>query len=151
MATSSSPVVLDTSLTCEDAFAEIERHVRAGVHPDRIRLRHNERALYWVCNNSLLHHDGPDEATIARRIDAHLALISLLLAAGADPNKAAGRGATPLFDYLPGLHLEPGCLGRGETAAASRRRCKPAPDQGFADLYRAWPARDARRSVELRV
>jgi len=84
---------LDTPLTCEDAFAEIERHVRAGVHPDRIRLGHNERALYWVCNSSLLHHDGPDEAG---RIEAHLALISLLLAKGADPNKAAGRGATPL-------------------------------------------------------
>jgi ankyrin repeat protein len=66
------------------------------VHPDRIRLRHNERALYWVCNNSMLHYDGPDEATIARRLGAHLALISLLLASGADPNKAAGRGATPL-------------------------------------------------------
>ncbi|WP_447783891.1 ankyrin repeat domain-containing protein [Stenotrophomonas bentonitica] len=96
MATSSSPVVLDIPLTCEDAFAEIERRVRAGVHPDRIRLGHNERALYWVCNSSLLHHDGPDEATIVGRIEAHLALISLLLAKGADPNKAAGRGATPL-------------------------------------------------------
>ncbi|WP_421569944.1 ankyrin repeat domain-containing protein [Stenotrophomonas sp. PD6] len=44
----------------------------------------------------MLHYDGPDEATIARRIDAHVSLISLLLAKGADPNKAAGRGATAL-------------------------------------------------------
>ena len=96
VATSSSPVVLEAFPTCEDAFAEIERLVRSGVHPDRIRLRHNERALYWVCNNSMLHYDGPDEATVARRLDAHVALVSLLLERGADPNKAAGRGATPL-------------------------------------------------------
>ncbi|MFG3450453.1 ankyrin repeat domain-containing protein [Stenotrophomonas sp. NPDC047960] len=132
MATSSSPVVLDTSLTCEDAFAEIERHVRAGVHPDRIRLRHNERALYWVCNNSLLHHDGPDEATIARRIDAHLALISLLLAAGADPNKAAGRGATPLSITCRDLIFSPAAwalekLRRLLAAGANPRLTKDSP------------------------
>jgi len=91
-----SPVVLDPFRTCDEAFTEIEQRVRAGVHPDRLRLGHNERALYWVCNNSMLRYDGPDEATVARRLDAHLALISLLLAKGADPNKAAGRGATPL-------------------------------------------------------
>lgn len=88
--------MLDSFPTCDAAFADIERRVRAGIRPDRLRLGHNERALYWVCNNSMLHYDGPDEGTVARRIDAHVALISLLLGNGADPNKTASRGATPL-------------------------------------------------------
>jgi ankyrin repeat protein len=91
-----SPVALDANLPYDATLADIERRVRAGVRPDRLRLGHNERALYWVCQSTRLRHDGPDEVTVARRIRTQLEVIQLLLRQGAKPNRIAARGSTPL-------------------------------------------------------
>ncbi len=96
MAPPFSPVALDSTLSYDATLTDIERRVRAGVRPDRLRLGHNERALYWVCQSSRLRSDGPDEATVAQRIRAKLEVIQLLLSRGANPNRIAARGATPL-------------------------------------------------------
>jgi ankyrin repeat protein len=94
MATSSS-VTLEHDIAFETIVAEIERLVRSGLHPDRISVSQYP-ASQWACNPFWARYDGPDEATIARRVDAQMALLRLLMEHGADPNKRKNRNATPL-------------------------------------------------------
>lgn len=95
MATSSSSVTLEHDIGFDTIVAEIERLVRSGLHPDRISVSQYP-ASQWACSPGWARYDGPDEATIARRVDAQMALLRLLLERGADPNKRKNRNATPL-------------------------------------------------------
>ena len=94
MATSSS-VTLDDGIGFDALIAELDRLVRAGVPPDRISVSH-DAAVQWVCEAHWVYADGPDEACAARRVDAQLALLRLMLEHGADPNKRKNRNSTPL-------------------------------------------------------
>ncbi|AYM95400.1 ankyrin repeat domain-containing protein [Acidovorax sp. 1608163] len=69
--------------------------VRSGVHPDRISVSQYP-ASHWACSPRWAHYDGPDEAAVAQRVDAQMALLGLLLEHGADPNKRKNRNDTPL-------------------------------------------------------
>ncbi|KQO23732.1 hypothetical protein ASF11_23495 [Acidovorax sp. Leaf76] len=95
MATSSSSVTLDYDIGFDAIVAELDRLVRAGVHPDRISVSHYA-AVQWVCEAHWVYSDGPDTACAARRVDAQLALLRLMLERGADPNKRKNRNSTPL-------------------------------------------------------
>ncbi|RZJ59231.1 MAG: ankyrin repeat domain-containing protein [Acidovorax sp.] len=53
-------------------------------------------AVQWVCEAHWVYSDGPDAACAARRVDAQLALLRLMLERGADPNKRKNRSSTPL-------------------------------------------------------
>lgn len=94
MATSSS-VTLDDDIGFDALIAELDRLVRAGVPPDRISVSH-DAAVQWVCEAHWVYADGPDDACAARRVDAQLALLRLMLEHGADPNKRKNRNSTPL-------------------------------------------------------
>ncbi len=94
MATSSS-VTLDHGIGFDALIFELDRLVRAGVPPDRISVSH-DAAVQWVCDAHWVYSDGPDAACAARRMDAQLALLRLMLAHGADPNKRKNRNSTPL-------------------------------------------------------
>ena len=94
MATSSS-VTLDHGIGFDALIFELDRLVRAGVPPDRISVSH-DAAVQWVCEAHWVYSDGPDAACAARRMDAQLALLRLMLEHGADPNKRKNRNSTPL-------------------------------------------------------
>ncbi len=94
MATSSS-VTLDDGIGFDALIAELDRLVRAGVPPDRISVSH-DAAVQWVCEAHWVYADDPDDACAARRVDAQLALLRLMLEHGADPNKRKNRNSTPL-------------------------------------------------------
>lgn len=94
MATSSS-VNLDIDLGIDAVLAEIDRLIRSGLHPDRISVS-GDAAVQWVCEAQWVYYDGPDAACAARRVDAQLALLRLMLERGADPNKRKHRNSTPL-------------------------------------------------------
>lgn len=95
MATSSSSATLDDDIGFDAVIAELDRLVRAGVPPDRISVSHYA-AVQWVCEAHWVYYDGPDAACAARRVDAQLALLQLMLEHGADPNKRKNRNSTPL-------------------------------------------------------
>ena len=92
---SSSTVVLEHDSGFDHILSSIDRLVRSGVHPDRISVSQYP-ASQWVCNAHWVYSDGPDDACVARRVDAQLALLRLMLERGADPNKRKNRNATPL-------------------------------------------------------
>ena len=92
---SSSSVTLDHGIGFDALIFELDRLVRAGVPPDRISVSH-DAAVQWVCDAHWVYSDGPDAACAARRMDAQLALLRLMLAHGADPNKRKNRNSTPL-------------------------------------------------------
>ena len=94
MATSSS-VTLDHGIGFDALIFELDRLVRAGVPPDRISVSH-DAAVQWVCEAHWVYSDGPDAVCAARRVDAQLALLRLMLERGADPNKRKNRNSTPL-------------------------------------------------------
>lgn len=94
MATSPS-VNLDLDLGIDAVLAEMDRLVRNGTHPDRISVS-GDAAVQWVCEAQWVYYDGPDTAAAARRVDAQLALLRLMLERGADPNKRKHRNSTPL-------------------------------------------------------
>lgn len=94
MATSSS-VTLDDGIGFDALIAKLDRLVRAGVPPDHISVSH-DAAVQWVCEAHWVYYDGPDAACAARRVDAQLALLQLMLEHGADPNKRKNRNSTPL-------------------------------------------------------
>ena len=95
MATSSTSVTLAPDIGFEALIAEMARLVRSGVPPDRISVSH-DAAVQWVCEAHWVYSDGPDEACAARRMNAQLALLRLMLEHGADPNKRKNRNSTPL-------------------------------------------------------
>ncbi|QIL44342.1 hypothetical protein G7045_08760 [Acidovorax sp. HDW3] len=95
MVTSSTSVTLAPDIGFEALIAEMARLVRSGVPPDRISVSH-DAAAQWVCEAHWVYSDGPDEACAARRMDAQLALLRLMLEHGADPNKRKNRNSTPL-------------------------------------------------------
>ena len=92
---SSSTVVLEHDSGFEHILSSIDRLVRSGVHPDRISVSQYP-ASHWACSPRWAHYDGPDEAAVAQRVDAQMALLGLLLEHGADPNKRKNRNDTPL-------------------------------------------------------
>jgi len=94
MATSSS-VNLDLNLGIDAVLAEIDRLIRSGLHPDRISVS-GDAAVQWVCEAYWVYYDSPDAACAARRADAQLALLRLMLERGADSNKRKKRNSTPL-------------------------------------------------------
>lgn len=94
MATSSS-VTLDDDIGFDAVITELNRLVRAGISPDRISVSHYA-AVQWVCHAYWVYFDGPDAACAARRVDAQIALLRLMLEHGADPNKRKDRNSTPL-------------------------------------------------------
>ena len=94
MATSSS-VTLDHGIGFDALIFELDRLVCAGVPPDRISVSH-DTAVQWVCEAHWVYSDGPDAVCAARRVDAQLALLRLMLERGADPNKRKNRNSTPL-------------------------------------------------------
>ena len=94
MATSSS-VTLDYGIGFDALISELDRLVCAGVPPDRISVSH-DTAVQWVCEAHWVYSDGPDAVCAARRVDAQLALLRLMLERGADPNKRKNRNSTPL-------------------------------------------------------
>ena len=93
MATSS--VTLDYGIGFDALISELDRLVCAGVPPDRISVSH-DTAVQWVCEAHWVYSDGPDAVCAARRVDAQLALLRLMLERGADPNKRKNRNSTPL-------------------------------------------------------
>lgn len=95
MATSSSSVTLERDIGFDSLIAEIERLVRSGLHPDRISVSQYP-ASQWVCSSHWAYSDSNDDASVARRVDAQVALLRLLLEHGADPNKRKNRNSTPL-------------------------------------------------------
>lgn len=94
MVTSPS-IALDDDIGFDAVIAELDRLVRAGTPPDRISVSHYA-AVQWVCHAHWVYSDGPDAACAARRVDAQLALLRLMLERGADPNKRKDRNSTPL-------------------------------------------------------
>lgn len=94
MATSPS-VNLDIDLGIDAVLAEMDRLVRNGTHPDRISVS-GDASVQWVCEAQWVYYDGPDTAAAARRVDAQLALLRLMLERGADPNNRKHRNSTPL-------------------------------------------------------
>ena len=92
---SSSSVTLDHGIGFDALIFELDRLVRAGVPPDRISVSH-DAAVQWVCEAHWVYSDGPDAVCAARRVDAQLALLRLMLERGADPNKRKNRNSTPL-------------------------------------------------------
>lgn len=91
----SSSVTLDYGIGFDALISELDRLVRAGVPPDRISVSH-DTAVQWVCEAHWVYSDGPDAVCAARRVDAQLALLRLMLERGADPNKRKNRNSTPL-------------------------------------------------------
>lgn len=92
---SSSSVNLDVDLGIDAVLAELDSRIRSGIHPDRISVS-GDVASQWVCEAQWVYYDGPDAACAARRVDAQLALLRLMLERGADPNKRKHRNSTPL-------------------------------------------------------
>ena len=91
----SSSVTLDYGIGFDALISELDRLVCAGVPPDRISVSH-DTAVQWVCEAHWVYSDGPDAVCAARRVDAQLALLRLMLERGADPNKRKNRNSTPL-------------------------------------------------------
>ena len=91
----SSNVTLEREIGFDALIAEIERLVRSGVHPDRISVSQYP-AAQWVCSTHWAYSDSSDDASVARRVDAQVALLRLLLEHGADPNRRKNRNSTPL-------------------------------------------------------
>lgn len=91
----SSNVTLEREIGFDALIAEIERLVRSGVHPDRISVSQYP-AAQWVCSTHWAYSDSSDDASVARRVDAQVALLRLLLEHGADPNRRKNRDSTPL-------------------------------------------------------
>ena len=91
----SSSVTLDYGIGFDALISELDRLVCAGVPPDRISVSH-DAAVQWVCEAHWVYSDGPDAVCAARRVDAQLALLRLMLERGADPNKRKNRNSTPL-------------------------------------------------------
>ena len=91
----SSSVTLDYGIGFDALISELDRLVCAGVPPDRISVSH-DTAVQWVCEAHWVYSDGPDAVCAARRVDAQLALLRLMLECGADPNKRKNRNSTPL-------------------------------------------------------
>lgn len=88
-------VNLDIDIGIDAVLAEIDRLIDSGVHPDRISVC-DEAAVQWVCATQWVYYDGPDAACASRRVDAQVALLSLLLERGADPNKRKHRTRSAL-------------------------------------------------------
>ena len=91
----SSSVTLDYGIGFDALISELDRLVCAGVPPDRISVSH-DTAVQWVCEAHWVYSDGPDAVCAARRVDAQLALLRLMLERVADPNKRKNRNSTPL-------------------------------------------------------
>ena len=91
----SSSVTLDYGIGFDALISELDRLVCAGVPPDRISVSH-DTAVQWVCEAHWVYSDGPDAVCAARRVDAQLALLRLMLERGADPNKRKNRNSPPL-------------------------------------------------------
>lgn len=88
----------------EPIVAEIERLVRSGLHPDRISVSQYP-ASQWACDAHWAYSDNSDDACVAGRIDAQVALLRLLLEHGADPNRRKNRNSTPLAECCTQLAI----------------------------------------------